>query len=79
MMKNWVLAPLALAMVSAFAADKTNDYATLGEVTVTATREGQLVSETPASVSVIKDKALREVKPRTPARSWGRLPGFGSM
>ena len=60
MMNRLALAPLALAMASAFAADKGADYAALGEVTVTATREGQLVAETPASVSLIKDKALRE-------------------
>lgn len=75
MMNRLALAPLALAMASAFAADKGADYAALGEVTVTATREGQLVAETPASVSVIKDKALREVKPTHPSEIMGQAAG----
>ena len=71
MMKKLVLAPLLLAILSAYADDSTS----LGEVTVTATREGQLVAETPATVGVIKDKALREVKPTHPSEIMGQVPG----
>jgi hypothetical protein len=63
-MKQFALAPLALAVLSTLAAATAHAEATaLGEVTVTATREGQLLNETPATVGVIKEKTLREVKP----------------
>ena len=68
--------PIFLALLAAFSplAALAADQA-LGEVTVTATREGQLVSETPASVGVIKEKALREVKPSHPSEIMGQVPG----
>ena len=75
-MNNFAPAPLALAIVAAFshlplqAAEQS-----LGEVTVTATREGQLISETPATVDVIKEKALREVRPTHPSEIMGQVPG----
>lgn len=68
--------PIFLALLAAFSplAALAADQA-LGEVTVTATREGQLLSETPASVGVIKEKALREVKPSHPSEIMGQVPG----
>ncbi|HXE41084.1 MAG TPA: TonB-dependent receptor plug domain-containing protein, partial [Azonexus sp.] len=75
-MNNCAMTPLALALLAAFlpppaaAADQA-----LGEVTVTATREGQLVSETPATIGVIKEKALREVRPSHPSEIMGQVPG----
>src|SRR5574343_104019 len=63
MMKQFALAPLALAVLSTLAATAHAETTSLGEVTVTATREGQLVNETPATIGVIKEKTLREVKP----------------
>ena len=75
-MKQPALSPLAIALFAAFvpglaaAADQA-----LGEVTVTATREGQLVAETPASVGVIKNKALREVRPTHASEIMGQVPG----
>ena len=71
MMKKLVLAPVLLAILTAYA----DDSASLGEVTVTATREGQLVAETPATVGVIKEKTLREVKPTHPSEIMGQVPG----
>ncbi len=70
-MKKVLLAPIALAILTAYADDTTS----LNEVTVTATREGQLVSETPASVDVIKDKTIREVKPTHPSEIMSQVPG----
>ena len=76
MMKSFALAPLALAILMAWqpavalAAD-----AALGEVTVTGTREGQLIAETPATVGVIKEKSLREVRPTHPSEIMGQVPG----
>lgn len=75
-MNNSAMTPLALALLAAFlplpvaAADQA-----LGEVTVTATREGQLVAETPATIGVIKEKALREVRPSHPSEIMGQVPG----
>lgn len=76
MMKIFPLSPLALAVFAAFlpgialAADQA-----LGEVTVTGTREGQLVSETPASVDIIKEQTLREVRPSHPSEIMSQVPG----
>lgn len=75
MMKHLALAPLALALATAFAGETTGDTKALGEVTVTATREGQLISETPASVGVIKGQALRDVKPTHPSEIMGQVAG----
>ena len=86
-MKKFALAPLMLAVLSAFAAPQVYAEETaLAEVTVTATREGQLVNETPATIGIIKEKTLRETKPSHPTpsvrttrrRSWGRFPASGS-
>lgn len=71
MMKKLMLAPLALAVLTAYA----DNTASLGEVTVTATREGQLIAETPASVGVIKEQTLRDVKPTHPAEILGQVAG----
>ena len=75
-MKKFALSPLALAICAAFlpglsiAADQA-----LGEVTVTGTREGQLVSETPASIDIIKEQTLREVRPSHPSEIMSQVPG----
>ena len=74
MMKQLALAPLALAVLSAFAGANAQEAA-LAEVTVTATREGQLLSETPATVGVIKEKTLQEVKPTHPSEIMGQVAG----
>ena len=75
MMKRLGMAPLALAMAAAFAGEGAQDGVALGEITVTATREGQLVAETPASVGVIKEATLRQVKPTHPSEIMGQTPG----
>ena len=74
MMKNFALAPLTLAVFSIFPVAHAADTA-LGEITVTATREGQLISETPATVGVIKEKALRDTKPTHPSEIMGQVAG----
>lgn len=75
MMKRLGMVPLALAMAAAFAGEGAQDGVALGEITVTATREGQLVAETPASVGVIKEATLRQVKPTHPSEIMGQTPG----
>ena len=72
-MKQFALAPLALAVLAAV--NVRAEEVALGEVTVTATREGQLVNETPAAVGVIKEKTLRELKPTHPSEIMGQVAG----
>lgn len=75
-MKSFALPPLALAILSTFPAGVAlAEASALAEVTVTATREGQLLSETPATVGVIKEKTLREVKPTHPSEIMGQVAG----
>jgi iron complex outermembrane recepter protein len=47
----------------------------LPEVTVTGTREEALLSETPASVGVIKGDTVRQDKPAHPTQIMGQIPG----
>ena len=49
--------------------------ATLPEISVTGTREGELLVETPASVGIIKKDALRFNKPTHPSQIMGQVPG----
>jgi len=45
------------------------------EVTVTATREARLKSETPATVDAVDRETLAELKPSHPSQVMGRVPG----
>lgn len=73
--------PLALALLAAFwmppglAQDAAAPEVALGEVTVTGTREGQLIAETPATVGVIKEAAVREARPTHPSEIMSQVPG----
>ena len=48
------------------------------EVTVTATREARLKSETPATVDAVDRETLAELKPSHPSQVMGRVPACGS-
>lgn len=69
--------PLALAGIlcapAASAADAAE--AALPEMTVTGTREGELLSETPATVGIVKDQTLRETRPTHPKEILNQVPG----
>lgn len=69
--------PLALAGVlfapAAWSAD--SGESALPEMTVTGTREGELLSETPATVDVVKDRTLRETRPTHPKDVLNQVPG----
>ncbi len=69
--------PLALAGIlctpAAWAADPAE--AVLPEMTVTGTREGELLSETPATVGIVKDQTLRETRPTHPKEILNQVPG----
>lgn len=45
------------------------------EVTVTATREAQKISETPATVNVVRKEAIDQTRPAHPAEIMRRIPG----
>lgn len=47
----------------------------LDEITVTGTREGESLAETPASVGIVQGEALRRDKPGHPAQVMGQVPG----
>ncbi|MGE5547005.1 MAG: TonB-dependent receptor [Solirubrobacterales bacterium] len=51
----------------------------LQEVTVTGTREGELRSETPESISVLGRDTIEKVKPAHPSEIMGRVPGVAIM
>ncbi len=69
--------PLALAGIlcspAVWAADPA--ASALPEMTVTGTREGELLSETPATVGIIKDQDLRETRPTHPKDILNQVPG----
>lgn len=53
--------------------------AQLREITVTGTREGELKSETPAAISIVKGDTIKKVKPAHPSEIVGRVPGAALM
>ncbi|WP_310446714.1 TonB-dependent receptor [Thiobacillus sp.] len=73
------LNPISFALASAvcsaatWAADPA--ASALPEMTVTGTREGELLSETPATVGIIKDQTLRETRPTHPKDILNQVPG----
>lgn len=68
-----ILVPfLAAAAASIVAAEEPRR---LEEITVTGTREGELKSETPASVSVISGETIDSTRPAHPAEIMNRVPG----
>jgi len=73
-----VLAALpCLAQVTMAQAESTQQNTTLAldEVTVTATREAQKISETPNTVNVIKEEVIKTLRPAHPAELLRRAPG----
>lgn len=69
--------PLALASILCAPAASAADPAesALPEMTVTGTREGELLSETPATVGIVKDQTLRETRPTHPKEILNQVPG----
>lgn len=72
---NQLIASVCAGFAVAAAAAEAAEVAQLGEITVTGTREGQLLSETPASIGVIKGEELRATRPTHPSQIMGRVPG----
>lgn len=66
---------LALVALCACATPLHAETASLGEITVTGTREGQSLAETPASIGIINGDSLNQGKPSHPAQVMGQVPG----
>lgn len=66
---------LLAAVLAAFAYPVLAQDTTLGEITVTGTREGQALAETPATIGIVKGDSLRQDKPSHPAQVMGQVPG----
>jgi len=71
------LAPLSLPMLAAIAADKIAPQQELAEVVITATREPELLKETPASIGVITSESLKLTAPAHPQQILTQIPGVG--
>jgi iron complex outermembrane receptor protein len=72
-----VLTAAVLAALGAAQAQAQNvaPATALPEVSVTGTREKELLRETPASVGVIRDEAIRQVRPTHPSQIISQVPG----
>ena len=66
---------LMLALNGAAWGQSSKDAKVLPEVSVTGTREQELLVETPASVGVIKGDTVREVRPTHPSQIISQVPG----
>lgn len=73
-MRTHLMAAAAMAALLPAAAS-AEDAVTLQEVTVTGTREGELKSEQPNSVTILKGGLIEDIKPSHPAELFSRVPG----
>src|SRR5574340_649945 len=64
-----------LGASTAWAVDAATGESALQEMTVTGTREGELLSVTPATVGIIKEQTLRETRPTHPKEILNQVPG----
>lgn len=74
MLKGLCVAGLA-ANVAVAAVVMADEVTTLGEMTVTGTREGEALAETSASVGIIGAKEIDELKASHPSEVMGKVPG----
>lgn len=74
--KNHVAALAVLAALTAASRAADEPPATvLGEISVTGTREGERLVETPAAVGIVKGEAIELVRPTHPAQIISQVPG----
>jgi outer membrane receptor protein involved in Fe transport len=71
------LAPLGITVVAAIAIDPAPPAQELAEVVITATREPELLKETPASIGVIAPESLKLTAPTHPQQILSQVPGVG--
>lgn len=77
---NIKLRPLSLLIPALFSglvqsALAAPEAPALGEITVTGTREGELVAETPSSIGVIDRQDIKDTNPTHPSQILGQVPG----
>lgn len=70
-----LIAGICAGMAGAAIAADAGDSQKMGEVTVTGTREGRLLSETPATVGIVKGEDIRATNAKHPSELMGRVPG----
>jgi iron complex outermembrane recepter protein len=73
--RQTMAAATMLALAVPAWAQSPKPAAVLPEVSVTGTREGELLVETPASVGVIKGDTVRDVRPTHPSQIISQVPG----
>ena len=79
MQNNTVLSILIIGsstlLQTALAETTSSETNTLEEITVTGTREGQSLTETPASVTIIDEASITATNPTHPSQIMGQVPG----
>ena len=68
---------VALALAATFPAASIPAFAqpnALPDITVTGTREGQRIDQTPASIGVVREDAVKLVRPGHPSQILGQIP-----
>jgi len=70
-----IAAAIALAFTSAVHAEPDGGAQSLGEVTVTGTREARPIAETPNTVATISGERVREQRPTHPSQIMNQVPG----
>lgn len=72
-----LVVPIAVAL-SVTASLAPAQQPVLSEITVTGTREGQSLEQTPASIGIVGEAAVRLVKPSHPAQILSQVPGVAA-
>ncbi|MDZ4251016.1 MAG: TonB-dependent receptor [Sulfuritalea sp.] len=72
------LAASIAAALSVAAAPAPAQQPVLSVITVTGTREGQNLEQTPASIGIVGEAAVRLVKPSHPSQILGQVPGVAA-
>jgi outer membrane receptor protein involved in Fe transport len=69
--------PLGIPLIAAIAIDAAAPSQELAEVVITATREPELLKETPASIGVVSTESLKRAAPAHPQQILTQVPGVG--
>jgi iron complex outermembrane receptor protein len=74
---NTRLSPIAAVLAAGFSSllCAQGNVQSLGEVTVTGTREERLLSETPNTVGVVKEETIQKGRPTHPSQVLNQVPG----
>lgn len=79
MKQNKLLPCLVAAICAGYAinsmAEDTASSSALSEITVTGTREGRALAETPGTVDIVRGEEIKAVSPKHPSEIMGQIPG----